>query len=537
MKRLAIIGLDGATFELIHPWVEQGRLPNFARLLEHGASSGLRSVPNMNTAPAWTTFMTGKNPGKHGIFWFAEEGNAAGKVRFVTAADRDGASLWRLLSDGDRRVCVMNVPLTYPVEAVNGVMVAGFDAPSTSSRNFTFPENLLADVERRCGPYHLHVPVIAHAEAGRRSRVAEDILKAEETRVSAAIDLLQSEPWDVFMYMIKATDMAAHYLWDYDSPEQHDLLPVYEYADAALGRFAEAAGEDCGMLVMSDHGFGWRQPAAEYLNDILAQLGYMGKAQSHSEGATWRAFRIAKRLGPRAKGAVKRLLPGAYSRFGYRVRFGGIDWSQTRAYCDNTRSCVWINLRGRNPKGLVEPGEYQGLIDELREVLLALTDPSTGERVVEAAWLPEEIYSGPHTSSAPDIQIDWNYDRPVKGLKYEGRLGSAESKESAKGTMNALTGAHRPTGILLMSGPQFGPPGSLEDAKLQDIAPTVLHIAGLPVPDDMDGRVLSEGLAEPYASTPVERGAAKKGEVMSGPAYSDEEAAEIEDRLKALGYL
>lgn len=156
MTRLLILGLDGATFDLVHPWVREGLLPTFAGLLTEGAWGPLRSVPNMNTAPAWTTFMTGKNPGKHGVFWFAEEGERPGEVRFVSAADRQATSLWRLLSDGGRKVAVVNVPLTYPAEPVNGFMVSGFDAPSTASPGFSRPVDLIHELERQCGRYILH---------------------------------------------------------------------------------------------------------------------------------------------------------------------------------------------------------------------------------------------------------------------------------------------------------------------------------------------------------------------------------------------
>jgi predicted AlkP superfamily phosphohydrolase/phosphomutase len=537
MKRLVVVGMDGATFDLILPWVEEGRLPAFAGLLEKGASGDLASVPNMNTAPAWTTFMTGKNPGKHGIFWFAEEGDAAGTVRFVTAADRKAVSIWRLLSDQGHRVGVMNVPLTYPAEPVNGVLVAGFDAPSTASRNFSHPEDAIAELERRCGTYNVHAAIAHHALAGRRERVVEEALKAEESRVRAALSLLEQEPWDVFMYMIKATDMAAHYLWDFDDPSQDSLRQIYEYADSALARFLSVAGEDCGVVVMSDHGFGWRQPAAEYLNDILIQLGYMKRQESASQGATWKAFRIAKRLGPQAKGAVKRLLPGLHRRFGYKIRFGGIDWTGTRAYSDNTRHCVWINLRGRNPNGIVEPADYDRTVEEVREILSEIVDSDTGQRAVEAVWRPDEIYSGPYTNEAPDLQIHWRYDRPVHGLVYDGRLGRAAARQSARGMMTSLTGAHRPTGILMMSGPQFQTGVRVEGAGLQDLAPTILHLAEVPVPNDMDGRVLLEALADPYASTPVAHAEPGPDGGVEASTYSKEEAAEVEERLRSLGYL
>jgi predicted AlkP superfamily phosphohydrolase/phosphomutase len=537
VSRLVILGLDGGTFDLMRPWAESGRLPAFAELLERGACGELRSVPNMNTAPAWTTFMTGKNPGKHGVFWFAEQGVDAGTVRFVSAADRHGVSLWRLLSDAGRRVGAVNVPMTYPAEPVNGVLVAGFDAPSTRNPAFTYPDGLIAEIERECGTYVLHASVSHDAATGNHSRVVDEALSAEESRVRAALHLMETRDWDVFMYMIKSTDQVAHHAWQYGAPTQEHLLPVYMHADRTLARFLELAGDDRNVIVMSDHGMGWRQPAAEYLNDILGQLGYLRRGTSSGAAARWRALRLAKRMGPAARGFLKRRLPNVYRRFGYQIRFGGLDWEHTRAFSDNTRSCVWINLEGRNPNGIVPPDERETLAKEIREVLLALVDPATGAPAVEAVWTPEEIYAGPFTDRAPDLQIDWRYERPVSGLAYDGPYGRAVSRGSGKGFMHGLSGAHRQMGVLMMDGPAFAGSRRIEGASLQDVTPTILHLSGLPVPDDMDGNVLRSALAEPHASRPVSH--VEGAGDAQGPAatYTDQEAEEIEERLSALGYL
>lgn len=538
MNRLLILGLDGATFDLILPWVQEGKLPTFARLLDGGSWGPLASVPNMNTAPAWTTFMTGKNPGKHGIYWFAEQNEGdARSVRFMTAADRTAPSIWRLLSDAGHKLVVVNVPLTYPAEEVNGVLVAGFDAPSTASRGFTYPSEVIQEIESGCGPYVLHATVAQHALDGHPERVVGQALEAEETRVRAALHLMRTRDWDVFMYMVKSTDQVAHHAWERDASSQPWLQPVYEYADRTLERFVEQAGPGCDVIVMSDHGMGWRQPAAEYLNDILEQLGYLRRKGASATGTRWHAFRLARRLGPRARGFLKRRFPGSYRRFGYQIRFGGIDWSATRAFGDNTRSCVWVNLQGRDPGGVVRPEEHGQLIEELREVLSGLVDAQTGRPAVEAVHTPDELYSGPHVDRAPDLQIDWRYERPVDGLRYEGKLGRAVSRRSAKGFMHGLSGAHRPLGVLMMHGPRLAEGIQIEGAHLQDLAPTLLHLMGAAVPADVDGRVLVETLREPYASRPVSLVAGEPEDQIRPVGYSDEEAAEMEERLSALGYL
>jgi predicted AlkP superfamily phosphohydrolase/phosphomutase len=540
MTRLLVLGLDGATFDLLLPWAEQGRLPTFARLLAGGTAAELRSVPNMNTAPAWTTFMTGKNPGKHGIFWFAEEGDKPGTVRFVNGADRRADTIWQLLSAAGRRVASVNVPLTFPAEKVNGVQLCGFDAPSTASTGFSHPPEAITELEAQGGIYVLHAAVSHHAAAGRLGRVVEAALEAEETRVRAALNVLDREPWDVFMYMVKSTDQVAHHAWEYDTTDQQWMGPVYEYADQVLARFLERVGPDCGVVVMSDHGMGWRQPAVEFLNDVLSQLGYVKRSDQARKGTTWRLHRLARRLGARTRGWLKRRFPGVYARFGYQVRFGGIDWSGTKAYCDDSRSCVWVNLAGRNPNGIVDPEDYEKLVEDLREMLLNLTNPETGEKVVASVWRPHEIYTGPYTDRAPDLQIDWRYERPVTGLAYSGRLGTAKSARPAKGFMHKLTGAHRRHGVLVTYGPPFKAGAVLDDAGLEDVAPTILHLAGVAVPDDMDGRVLLEALTDEQAARPVVTTAGNghvAQEPMPTPVYTAGEEAEVEDRLRSLGYL
>jgi predicted AlkP superfamily phosphohydrolase/phosphomutase len=174
-------------------------------------------------------------------------------------------------------------------------------------------------------------------------------------------------------------------------------------------------------------------------------------------------------------------------------------------------------------------------------VLLDLTDAETGEKVVAAVWRPQEIYTGPYTDRAPDLQIDWHYDRPVTGLVYDGRLGTARSARAARGFMHKLTGAHRRHGILVTHGPQFRPGAVLENVGLEDVTPTILHLTGVAVPDDMDGRVLLEALTDDHAARAVVfakgEGANGHGAPAAAPVYTADEEAEVEDRLRSLGYL
>jgi predicted AlkP superfamily phosphohydrolase/phosphomutase len=263
-RRALVIALDGTTFDLIGPWMDDGSMPNLAKLRDEGVSGPLRSVFPPVTATAWSTFMTAKNPGKHGVFeFFLREPGGFDEIP-VSSRTRAGRTVWDLLGRADRKVLVVNVPVTYPPNPVNGWLIGDFLTPM-GKRDFTFPASLLAEVEAATGPYELyHVEVY---RPGKGSVVLDELDRVLEANRRANLWLLQNKPWDFAMLHVWGTDRYGHELWHVLDPEHpaHDpaealilrdrCLAYWRRVDAVVGEWM-AAAPDATHVVLSDHGFG-----------------------------------------------------------------------------------------------------------------------------------------------------------------------------------------------------------------------------------------------------------------------------------------
>jgi predicted AlkP superfamily phosphohydrolase/phosphomutase len=562
-QRLLVVGLDGATFDLIRPWARAGKLPTLARLLEEGVSAPLRSVPNMNSAPAWSSFATGLNPGKHGIFYFDELIPGTYTKRYLNGSFRHGAPFWRLLSQAGYRVGVINVPMTYPAEEVNGYMLAGLDTPAPGSPAFSWPRDLAADLRAAVGDYIIEPGIPGYIKAGRRDKARERIFEALEKRLAYALYLARHFPTDCMAVVFTATDAAQHFFWKDMDPThpEHDpeeaarygdtILQVYQRLDRAIAQLMEAM-PGATVLCMSDHGGGFNQRGAEFLNPWLADQGLLhfaagGAAGGGLEAKARRLAFAALRSGYRwvdthfsreAKQRLARLLPGLRGRIEGSMTFQGIDWPRTRAYAFGARDDLWVNLQGREPQGTVEPGqEYETLRDLLLARLRATVDIVREEPVVEWAARREEVYHGPFVDRAPDLLIQWRTAFVLRGL-YLPQEGKPKPPPPPF-TPALNNGGHRPYGIFLMAGDGVRRGVQLPEAHIMDLAPTILHYFGVPIPADVDGRVLREVWApesEP-ACREVQRAG---GEAVRPPReaeYSEEEERLIEERLRGLGYV
>ncbi len=555
MQKIIVIGLDGATFDLIKPFVAQGKLPTFQKLMATGAFSELRSTVPPVTASAWSSFMTGKNPGAHGLFDFMQRRENSYDLAPVSARDRDGKAVWDLIGDAGGKVIVMNVPVTWPPQPVNGALITGMLTPR-HAENYTHPKELAAELQAAIGEYVVYSDEVY---SKGRGEIFLDALKHSATqRVKAAEYLTQKYPWDFFMLVFPETDTVAHGLWAaYDaSHHEHDpaeaqtrvaafdntllrdgILALYQHVDALLARLLSNIPDPISILVMSDHGHG---PVRNflYVNNYLAQRGYLRfkpnlgsqlKRAAFQAGLTPRAvYNMLLALG---LGKLRRTLDkrrggrGLLKRF--FLSFADVDWARTRAYSIGYIGEVHINLKGREPQGIVAPGaEYERTRDQVIADLRALKLPD-GTPLVEHIWKKEEIYRGAHLAQAPDILF---LPRNLETIAFgDFEFGSNKVLQPAFG----VSSSHRMNGILIVNGAGVKNAGEFGGAQLPDLAPTILHLMGLPVPTDMDGRVLSEALAEARA---VEFGGTSAGQSPSD-GYTEEEEREVIERLADLGYI
>lgn len=551
--RILVIGLDGATLDLIKPWAEAGHLPTMKNLMDNGQHAILNSVQPVISAAAWTTFMTGANPGKHGIYDFMIREQETYRLRPVTRRHIATPTLWQVLSQQGYRVGVINVPMTYPPEPVNGFMITGLGTPNF--KTFTHPPELsqtLIDKGYRVNRHQYYA-------GDRPGEFLQDTFEIIESVTQTALGMMASQPWDLFCVVYRDTDDIPHAFWkDMDaSHPQHDpdsefkdaIRQMYQRLDESIAALLTAAGPDTTVLIVSDHGFGPLYKDV-YLNEWLRQQGYLRVKQVASQrqllsrlGLTRNnVSRVLRSLGlERVERLIKDLL-------GDRIEWlpkeqwsdfsEGIDWSNTQAYSFGYQGQIYLNLKGREPQGIVEPGERaQKLLDEIEARLSTLVDPADGQPVVDRFYRGAQLFHGSRSLQAPDLVL------VMRNLAYITRLGFELS--SAPGQIFGESpvresGGHRLEGTLIAAGPAIAPGGgSQAPAWLGDLAPTILQILTAKIPSWMDGRPLTSWLSEIYQDQPptYEQVELDDSGPQSSEALSAEDEAELIERLKDLGYL
>jgi predicted AlkP superfamily phosphohydrolase/phosphomutase len=565
--KAVIIGLDAATWTLIRPWMAEGGMPNLANLMKAGVSGTLQSVLPPITPPAWTSFMTGKNPGKHGIFHFVETERDGYAMNYTNATSRRSPTVWRLLNAAGFSVGTMNIPFTYPPEPLDGFQISGMDAPSENSP-FIHPLSLRKDLEDHVGKISLDIRYLgAMFTEERRAQALAELEKLDRQWTAVAEYLLETHPQDVMMFVFMSIDTVQHYFWQYMDRSHflHEsrgeprfgnaVRRVYERLDAVTGRIIEKLPADTTVFVVSDHGGGPVSDRTLFLNRYLAQLGllhYHEKGNAGVRSVAKKALRggfslLRNSLGSRQKRFLAETFPilRKKAELSY-TSFTNIDWSRTKAYCSEVLASppsIWVNLKGVKPAGIVETAEYKALTDFIIEKLGELKDPRTGKPVIARVYRRDEIFHGPFSCEGADLVLDWWSEDSLFSTKpsfHEDRdKPPVIIREHRPSENSEWGGTHRLNGILIGRGPVLKTAAEVENPQLIDLAPTLLHLLGVPVPEDMDGKVLTSAFRSDFLTAhPVQAGTASGTsgtDLQSG--YTDEESAKVEERLQALGYL
>ncbi len=439
--KVFVIGLDGATFDLLDPWLAAGELPNLKSLMDGGVYGELHSVHPILSPVAWTSAATGVNPGKHGIFDFERpDPDQPGKSLLYTSESRRAVPVWKLLSDAGRTVGILNVPMTWPPDPVNGVMVSGFPFPDAPNLSYTYPKELQASL----GDYALDrmgEALIRDAEAA----MLATIVKSRDDVARVTGDWLRTRNDDFTWTVFTATDRIQHFFWGMMDP-QHPYYTeqlgkdfgeaIHEFwkgMDKRLGEILALLPEDAVVIVISDHGFG---PIYREVN----ALNWFGRSSLNDYVRNHK-------------------VPDVFITNGiFRYRLG-TTWPMSPEY-DTFRS-MFV------------------------EQATAIVDPLTGKKPVERVVRREELYSGRMVEKAPDlvmIEAPECYIGPGDPAKDLDTVTDLHS--------TSYSGYHRPNGIFIIKGPGINR-GELAGASLVDVAPTILYTMGECVPQDMDGRVLT----------------------------------------------
>ena len=530
--KAVVLGLDGATWDLLVPLAERGVMPNLAKALERGRHGRLQSCLPPYSSPAWMSISTGKNPGSHGIFDFWEAG-APGERRLVSSRSARGRKLWELVDDAGRVAHVVAVPVSYPPPQLeHGTFVCGMFTPGESVE-YTWPHELKAELKALPGGYRAD-PYADGLQGAAFIEQTHFVIRQQELATS---HLLDKGAWDLLFSVIQAPDPIQHKFWNvldptdprYDDRKAREHLDAleqsYRLCDEVIGDRMALADRGAFVMVVSDHGFG-RYEKNFYLNKVLEQAGLLYREKSAKQVAS-------KRLSTRRViDAIRRIdvigLEGRVPhRFRERLARGidsalsvPIDMERTQAYAA-ARSAESVFIAPHVPDG-----ERDEVARRTIEALEAARDPDTGEPIIDRALRREDVYDGSELHRIPDILIDFG-ERPYVASD---RLAASSIVERLPASGGG--GRHRRYGIVLAAGPGVEP-GTIDGANIVDLAPTALHAMGLPVPDDMDGRVLSELFSDGRAVEHSQAADSASSEVV----YTPEEEAAIQASLENLGYM
>ena len=555
--RVMVIALDGATWNLARPWMAAGFMPHLAKLVAEGVSAEMHAELPPSSVPNWPAFMTGKNAGQHGCVWWLKPDASGRRDRVpIDARSVQGDTLWSYLSAKGKRVIVQNVPVTYPVEPVNGVLISGLLTPRTAN-DFVYPASLKPELDTAVGGYQIY-PEGNYAR-GREQAYLEALLFNIRQHAQAADFLLSQHAWDFFILVLGPTDEGAHKYWHYLDPHHHlyqaanaaqfgdSIQQMYRAADAAIGQLVAHARAEDTVIVMSDHGFG---PVERFFlpNNFLIQQGHLKLKSTGRTALKSLLFRLGftpRNIYPLGKQILaflrgsnqlrQRLDPARQGKSPLRKIFlsdDDIDWSRTRAFASGFLfSQIYLNLRGREPEGIVGATEYETLREQLIKELTQVINPATGQPHYSKIYRREELYSGPLVAAQPDLIC-----APADFRTVDSGMDFRSNKLFE--TDSALSGTHRVEGIFAMRGPGVKRGAEIPPIRIYDFAPTIIHRLGLPVPNDMDGKVVTAAFEpDELAAHPVELAPALNARLGPGMVFSAEEEETITERLRDLGYL
>jgi predicted AlkP superfamily phosphohydrolase/phosphomutase len=522
-RRTLILSLDGTTWDILTPLCQQGRLPVVSSLVEEGLSGRLESVTPPVTTAAWTSFQTGVQPAKHGVYTFHHVTEGGKSSTLVDATTPSYPTLWDYFDHHGLKSIILNLPVTYPADTVPGSVVSGLLAPGFNDDRATSSPRVRELVEDARPDYKvLRNPSNRYEPDDHPERFVEDMVANAESRIAVTKRLLDDRPdWDICMAHIQSTDVLQHPMWKYldkshpkYDPEVNELVTgFYEQVDELLGDIIATAKKyvkNLDIVLVSDHGF-QRLDRKVFVDNWLNDLGYLRwQPPSAFERAMKRALKLAKSL-DLLDIRHKLLAKETVSSLGETARSKSVDWDATTAWGHgNLYGYIYVHDKTKRA--------------ELKQSLKGLSDPKTDEPLV---------------ANVVDVHREWkkvNADAPhlvvvpTEGTTFETANSTHDNLVRSVDYKNDFhVGGHATDGVFAMVGDAIESGERLEDVSLIDIMPTILARHGLPIPENLDGTYI-----EPACEPPVE-GGEPLSEGSSKESTADRES--VEDRLENLGYM
>jgi predicted AlkP superfamily phosphohydrolase/phosphomutase len=537
--RVLFIGWDGAEPELVEPWVRQGRLPVLGDLIARGAGGRVASTIPPLTPPAWTSLLSGLDPGRHGIYSFTHPTATDYAEHLVNRLERQAPSIWSYMTAAGQRTGIFNFSLSFPPEPVDGFHFAGFDTPVLDA-NIVYPQEAFPVAMAGLSGYVHYAPEQLHDAAA-----AQELARQMRQQRDLVFNLTRAYPVEVLAVNFNSPDHIHHRGWPVGQPAAALAATtdswvelVYRNLDTVLGELLERyTDERTHIVLVSDHGGGVMRGQVS-LAAALEEGGFLVRlSQKRSQGrGALRDF--AHRVLPR------RVKSRLWSLLGLRVRaemadrmrarrMGKVDWSRTVAFPWGTAGYVQVNIKGRQPEGAVAPEDRERVLTDVEACLRELRDPVTGVPVLAALRRGEDAYKEPRVGYPPDLVVD---DTEYGVKPYWENREAVRHIFAEDTSYDGFTSNHRPDGILVTCGPAVRAGTTLPPLGMADLAPALLYLAGVPIPGGLDGR-LARSVWDTGAEPEGQAAQELTADVGEAPAYTDQEQAAVEERLRDLGYM
>jgi predicted AlkP superfamily phosphohydrolase/phosphomutase len=507
--RQVLIGLDAAEWDLVTEWVQAGKLPTFQRLITCGMRGRLATVAAQLPDAVWPALCTGVNPARFEKYFYVQYDPQTMDLRHVSDKAIQRAPFWNYLSQAGRRVGIVDVPLFPLSRSLNGFQLANWGVHPVKAKAASYPDSLLEEVTSRFGPH-------PGGDCGRVDdkpeplrKLRRRLLQSVQVRGRMIRSLMQERPWDVFVAAFSETHCSGHLFWRFLDPppsrpitaETEDLKDtleqIYKAIDHELAEIMALGGEETSYLFFAGHGMGPLYHASWNLPEILDLLGYgrhpasQVKPDREPHKAVSNPWRILKMAlpGPLQYWIKAQLPQAVQNELLFRWYAGSRRWEGCRAFAvpnNESIGAIRISVKGRDCHGIVEPGaEYQRVCSELKEALLELTDVRGGRPIVKQVTFAREEFCGPFLDQLPDLAVLWEQSFPWESV-YSPRFGQLHLRRQ-----DARSGSHTPHGFVLAMGP--GVPSGIEvnGSSIYSIGPTVLDLAGVPIPPEFEGAPLS----------------------------------------------
>lgn len=505
-RRVLVIGLELGDGHLVRSWSDAGLLPNFKRLFDSGCWGWLDTTADLLHISAWPSIYTGEPPGNHGVYFTFQPAPGLQGYRRFHEGVYGRPTFWNRLDAAGVACTVFDPPYSHAEAGFRGAYVHDWGCWAHYLPTGSVPAELVGELEHACGRFPLGLEAndigfmpLDPAEMGGK------LARSAGAKARAVKWLMQKRPWELFFTVFGETHAAGHYCWSAtlegtERDRETPMFQVYAAIDQALGELRAAAGPDCTTIIVSGDRCGPNFAGWHLLPETLTRLGYSGKNEGDSplhkdEGDSplhrFDPVKALRDLLPKdfRKSLARRLPTALRDKLAQRVDTADIDWSRTRAYCLPTdlEGYIRINLRGREPQGIVASGdEYARALHDISSGLLELRNPATGAPAVRRVIAADDAFPGDRRPQLPDLIVQWAADAPIRAVSST-RVGSLSGDSP-----DTRSGTHRGPGFVAAAGPGVAPGTTLDAAGVLDFTPTILARMGVAAPGTLTGKAWPE---------------------------------------------